>query len=319
MQQKSIFQVGMLAILIAISGTVRAGEATITVNGAQVGPTLSPLQHGIFFEEINHAGDGGLYAELLRNRAFMRGAEGWKAVWTGLDTAKPIKPMTGQWNKGEIVLAQRSTETDCRAVGGDVNWDDYTFTCKARKVAGAEGFLILFRVKDAQNFCWWNLGGWGNTKHTIEESLNGSKASIADDVPGRIETGRWYNLRIEVKGNHVRCYLDDHLVHDTHLTPEADGIQTVATREKATGDVLLKVVNLSAAPQTTHIALQGLPDLQPTGTALPLTSALPTDENSFATPRKIVPQTSIVNGVKPQLTYNFPPYSATILRLKPKQ
>lgn len=26
--------------------------------------------YGIFFEEINHAGDGGLYAELLMNRSF---------------------------------------------------------------------------------------------------------------------------------------------------------------------------------------------------------------------------------------------------------
>ncbi len=27
--------------------------------------------YGVFFEEINHAGDGGLYAELVRNRNFM--------------------------------------------------------------------------------------------------------------------------------------------------------------------------------------------------------------------------------------------------------
>ena len=26
--------------------------------------------YGLFFEEINHAGDGGLYAELVQNRSF---------------------------------------------------------------------------------------------------------------------------------------------------------------------------------------------------------------------------------------------------------
>ncbi|MDE7420134.1 MAG: carbohydrate-binding protein, partial [Muribaculaceae bacterium] len=31
---------------------------------------ISPLQYGIFYEEINNAGDGGLYAELIRNRCF---------------------------------------------------------------------------------------------------------------------------------------------------------------------------------------------------------------------------------------------------------
>ena len=30
----------------------------------------SPSLYGLFFEDINRAGDGGLYAELLRNRAF---------------------------------------------------------------------------------------------------------------------------------------------------------------------------------------------------------------------------------------------------------
>ena len=31
----------------------------------------SPSLYGLFFEDINRAGDGGLYAELLRNRAFV--------------------------------------------------------------------------------------------------------------------------------------------------------------------------------------------------------------------------------------------------------
>ena len=32
--------------------------------------TVSPLLYGIFFEDINYAGDGGLYAELIANRSF---------------------------------------------------------------------------------------------------------------------------------------------------------------------------------------------------------------------------------------------------------
>ena len=31
---------------------------------------LNPGMYGIFYEEINHSGDGGLYAELVRNRNF---------------------------------------------------------------------------------------------------------------------------------------------------------------------------------------------------------------------------------------------------------
>ncbi len=44
--------------------------ATLTINAAQPGPRLNPLFYGLMTEEINHSYDGGLYAELIQNRAF---------------------------------------------------------------------------------------------------------------------------------------------------------------------------------------------------------------------------------------------------------
>ena len=45
-------------------------QVVMNINSTQRGPLTSPYQWGLFFEEINHAGDGGLYAELVRNRSF---------------------------------------------------------------------------------------------------------------------------------------------------------------------------------------------------------------------------------------------------------
>src|SRR5215203_7031000 len=45
-------------------------QATITVNADQLGARVEPTLHGIFFEEISHGGEGGLYAELIQNRGF---------------------------------------------------------------------------------------------------------------------------------------------------------------------------------------------------------------------------------------------------------
>ena len=42
----------------------------IRIDLQQKGAVVSPNLYGIFFEEINHAGDGGLYAELVQNRGF---------------------------------------------------------------------------------------------------------------------------------------------------------------------------------------------------------------------------------------------------------
>lgn len=45
-------------------------QVTMNIDATLRGPKISPYQYGLFFEEINHAGDGGLYAELIRNRSF---------------------------------------------------------------------------------------------------------------------------------------------------------------------------------------------------------------------------------------------------------
>ncbi len=45
----------------------------VTVQLDKPGKTVSPALHGIFFEDINFAADGGLYAELVQNRSFEHG------------------------------------------------------------------------------------------------------------------------------------------------------------------------------------------------------------------------------------------------------
>ena len=69
---------------------------------------------------------------------------------------------------GRRAAAERRWTDNVRAFAGDKNWTDYTYTLKARKLGGAEGFLILFHVKDEEAKAWWNIGGWGNTRHALE-------------------------------------------------------------------------------------------------------------------------------------------------------
>ena len=51
----------------------------------KVGAPIQPTMYGIFFEDINYAADGGLYAELVKNRSFEfpnDPLQGWKAFGT---------------------------------------------------------------------------------------------------------------------------------------------------------------------------------------------------------------------------------------------
>ena len=57
------------AIALACS-VMASAQVVIDIDATQRGPKISPTHYGIFYEDINHAADGGLYAELIRNRSF---------------------------------------------------------------------------------------------------------------------------------------------------------------------------------------------------------------------------------------------------------
>lgn len=50
--------------------TVSPGQTRITVQVDQPGAAIRPTMWGVFFEDINFGADGGLYAELVKNRSF---------------------------------------------------------------------------------------------------------------------------------------------------------------------------------------------------------------------------------------------------------
>lgn len=58
-----LLAVTMLTPVSALASTLQADAGVTTVE-------MSDTLYGLFFEDINHAADGGLYAELLQNRSF---------------------------------------------------------------------------------------------------------------------------------------------------------------------------------------------------------------------------------------------------------
>src|SRR5207248_10379463 len=54
--------------LALLSARTRGATATVTIDVNHPGADIPPMFYGLMTEEINHAYDGGLYAELLQNR-----------------------------------------------------------------------------------------------------------------------------------------------------------------------------------------------------------------------------------------------------------
>ena len=84
-------------LLALLSDTLlRAADLTLTLDAAAPAGRVSPTHYGLMTEEINYSYDGGLYAELVRNRSFRDDSARpvhWSAVGAAtlaLDTAKPF-------------------------------------------------------------------------------------------------------------------------------------------------------------------------------------------------------------------------------------
>ena len=55
---------------LAVAAGMNAQTNTFDINTSKAGAPIPSTMYGIFFEDINYAADGGLYAELIKNRSF---------------------------------------------------------------------------------------------------------------------------------------------------------------------------------------------------------------------------------------------------------
>jgi len=126
---------------------------------------------------------------------------------------KDWKSVKGRWIHNKDIYAQVEGGNGCLSFPKFTGWTDYTYELEARKISGTEGFLILFRASDKNNYYWWNLGGWRNSAHAIESQGRGGKGNFPK-VRGSIKNGKWYRVGVKVAGASIKCYLNGKLIHD---------------------------------------------------------------------------------------------------------
>ena len=68
--RRILLSLPVLLFTVFVGQFAAAQRATLTVHADAQGKPISPDLFGIFFEDLNYAADGGLYAELVQNRSF---------------------------------------------------------------------------------------------------------------------------------------------------------------------------------------------------------------------------------------------------------
>jgi alpha-L-arabinofuranosidase len=93
---------GLMTFILAGSSATAADPASISIDVTRPVHRIPDSLWGIFFEDINHAGEGGLYAELVQNRDFEASTipEGWRVDGTNIYT--PLGRKVQKWFANDL-------------------------------------------------------------------------------------------------------------------------------------------------------------------------------------------------------------------------
>lgn len=221
-----------------------------------------------------------------------------------------FKKERGDWSLKGGVATQSSLAERCRLVYPMPKSNTYTFRTKAKKLEGNEGFLITVGHMDESRWVWLNLGGWQNTEHGIE--WNGA-GRVTNNIPGKIETGRWYDIEIDYSPEKIVCRLDGKTIFNERAPSSPTFFQTAGIDRKS-NELIIKVINGGGELVTTNLSLSGA---KASGVARieTLRHDDPMAENTLDNPKNVAPKVSKQTYEGNTLNLEIKPYSLSIVRV----
>lgn len=99
-------------VLFITTISIAQNKAIFTVNTDKPVADVQPTMWGIFFEDINFGADGGIYAELIKNRSFefFKPLMGWKTMRASAQDNPAITARVAL-QEGEITILNRPNKT----------------------------------------------------------------------------------------------------------------------------------------------------------------------------------------------------------------
>jgi len=191
----------LATVPLSASTAVAADPQTLTVDNLHPGHGVSPSLSGAFFEEINYGGVGGLYAELIRNRAFMDPAT--PARWL---TADEIGRVAGQF--GTAVQLNGTSQNQYVALPQGI-------------VSGLTDFTIAAWVNPGATSTWSRVFDFGNgpdvnmfltvsagstPRFAITANGNGNEQRL--NAPSPLSTNQWTHLAVTLSGTTGTLYVN---------------------------------------------------------------------------------------------------------------
>ena len=155
---------------------------------------------------------------------------------------------------------------------------------------------------------WWT--GYGNYASIIDKCVFGP-CIVWNDAVTNFATPSYYVRKMLFSDNQ-----GSYIVPFTQNTDNCYWSTSIDTKD-GKNDLLLKVANNSATPETVNISLNGVGKVKPVGHLTMMSDSLDS-ENTILNPENVVPSSgSFKAGMT--FNYNFPAYSVSVLRIELKK
>lgn len=238
----------------------------------------------------------------------------FKDVMIDGEAVSNIRVLSGGWkvkSPGEIVPDANRWN---RVMFGDSASYGYEYRVSVRRTKGS-GHIQL-RLRDNGKFgeqSDYVAMTIGSSECELYHQTGGVKDTLSSAVPINFESNRWYDVRMVCENEHIRCYIDGELKHEATMRP-IPSLVSVATIDRESGIIYLKVVNTTMHEEKTSINIEGA-GIASEAEVIELKGE-PDARNTFDNPERIVPTFRMVEfPMGNPLIYNFPPNSVTILKL----
>ena len=182
---KKTKSLAVLALSIALGTQLLSAQThNIQVDVRKVGSPIQKTMYGIFFEDINSGADGGLYAELIKNRSFEfpQSLMGWNT-----------------FGKVEV-------RTDGAPFPNNPHYVRISYPGHNEKQTGLdnEGFFGIGIQKNAEyRFSVWARIPEGDNSESIRVELIGQNGNAFTSEKIVIDSKEWKKYQVIIKSNQV--------------------------------------------------------------------------------------------------------------------